>query len=66
MDLTIQRKIFNNSKHRHAICMKFGGSFFTSLTLSKCEAKASICSAIKENRILHCHKFSSFVVAVIK
>ena len=48
MDLTIQMKILNNVKYRHAICMKLGGRFFTSLTMLGYEAKASIYFAIKE------------------
>ena len=65
MDLTIQMKIFNNVKHRHEICLKFGDKLLISLTMLGCEAKVSICSAIKENLISYCRKFSEFVVAVI-
>ena len=39
--------------------------FFTFLTMLTYEAKASICSAIKENLILYCHKFAALAVAVI-
>ena len=60
MDLTIQMRTFNSE-----IYLKFWDTFFTSLTMLGYEAKASICSAIKENLILYSHKFSAFVVVVI-
>ena len=65
MEWTIQVKIFNNVKHRHATSLKSGGRFFTSLIMLLCETKASICSTIKENLILYCCKFLTFVVAVM-
>ena len=44
MDLTIRMRAFNNAKHREAVCLKFGKTFFTSLINLVPEAKASICS----------------------
>ena len=65
MDLTIHMRIYNNVKRRHAICLKLGYRFFASLTMLVLEAKANIGSAIKENLILYCRKFSAFVVTII-
>ena len=42
-------RIFNNAKLYHAIFFKFGDRFFTSLNMLGFEAKANICSTIKEN-----------------
>ena len=65
MNLTIQIRIFNNAKHRHAICLKFKDIFFTSLIMLGLEAKVRICSTVKENLALHCRKFLTFAVADI-
>ena len=54
-----------NIKHLYKICLKFGDKFLTSVTKSVLETKASTCSAIKENLLLYCHKFSEFVAVVI-
>ena len=58
-------KIIYNVKHRYAIRMKFEDKILTFLTKLVLEAKASICSKIKENLLLNCRKFSAFVVVVI-
>ena len=65
MDLSIRMRDFYNVKYRDAIRLKFGHEFLTSLTKLVLEAKASICSTVKENLLLYCHTFLAFVVAVI-
>ena len=57
--------LFDNVEHRHVIFLKFGESFFTSLTMLGLKAKTSTCSTIKENLIFYCGKFLACVVAVI-
>ena len=57
--------IICNLKHRHAIYLKFGEKFSTSLTKSVLKGKASICSTIKKNLLLYYRTFSEFVVVVI-
>ena len=54
-----------NIKHLYVIRLKFGDKFLNSVTKSVLEVKASTCSAIKENLLLYCRKFSAFVVVVI-
>ena len=65
MDLPNGMRIIYNVKHRYVVRMKLGDKFLTSLTKLEFEAKASICSTIKENLLLYCRKFSGFVIIVI-
>ena len=58
-------KFFFNGKYRYIICLKFGDKFLTSLTKLRLEAKATIFSTMKENRLLYCRKLMAFVIAVI-
>ena len=52
-------------RHCYAIRLKFGDKLLTSPMKLVLEAKASICSRIKENLLLYSRKFSAFVVVVI-
>ena len=65
MDLSIRMRVTYNVKHRYACRLKFGGEFLTFLTKLVLEAKASICSTIKENLLLYCRKFSTFVIVAL-
>ena len=65
MDLTVRMAVFDDLKHRHAICLKFGDRFFTSLTMLGIQAKASIRSTIEESLPIYSRKFLKFVIAVI-
>ena len=58
-------RVTYNVKQRYTIRLKFGGKFLTSLTKLVLDAKASIRYKIKENLLLYCRKFSTFVVVVI-
>ena len=65
MDLSIRVRFIYNVKYRYAIRLKFGDKFLTSLTKLVIEAKASVCSAIKEDLLLHLFKLSAIFVVVI-
>ena len=54
-----------NVKHRYAIRMKSAGKLLTCPSKLSLEKKARICSAIKENLLLYCRKFSVFFAVVI-
>ena len=53
-------RVIYNVKHRYAICLKFGDKFLIPLTKLVLEAKASICSTIKENLLLYHHNLTYF------
>ena len=65
MDLTIRMAIFDNAKHRHAICLKSGDRFFNSPIMLGLQGKTSVFSTIKENPPLYCRKLLAFVITVI-
>ena len=58
-------RIIYNEKHRYVISLKFGDKFLAFLTKLEFEGKASTCSTMEENLLLHCRKFSAFLVVVI-
>ena len=58
-------RVMYHVKHRYAIRFKLGDKFLTFLTYLVLEAKASICSTIKECLLLYCRKFSAFSASVI-
>ena len=53
MDLPIRMRIIYNVKHCYVILLKFGGKFSISATKYILEAKASICSIIKEKILFY-------------
>ena len=58
-------RIMCNTKHRHAVGLKFDDKFLTSLSKLVLKAKVNICSTIKENLLLYCRKFSAIAVVII-
>ena len=58
-------RVIYNVKHRYAIRLEFGDKFLTPLTKLVLEAKAIICSTVKENLHLYSRKFSAFVSVVV-
>ena len=54
----IDRERVNNVKYRNVTRLKFGDSFYTSLTKLVLKLKDSICSTIKEIALLYCRKLS--------
>ena len=67
MDLSIRMRIIYNAKHRDAAPLKFGDKILTSLTKLVLEAKASVCSMIKEKLLLYFYivYIVSVIVAII-
>ena len=57
--------IFNNVKHLHAICLKFGDRAFTFLTMLRFQDKTSIHSTTKGNLPIYCLRFTAFIIAII-
>ena len=53
MGLSIQMRTIYNVKHRYAVSLKFEDKFKSFLPKLVLKEKASICSTIKENRLLH-------------
>ena len=65
MDVYIRVRVIYNVKHHYAIRLKFGGKFLFFLTKLMLEVKSRTCSTIKENLLLYCRSFSTFVAVAI-
>ena len=59
MDLSIWMR----TKYRHAICLKFAVLYLNFLIKLVFQAEVNISSAIKENLLLYCRKYSLFIIA---
>ena len=58
-------RVIYNVKHCYAIRLNFGYKLLTPLIKLVLEAKAKICSTIKENLLLYGRKFLASVIVVI-
>ena len=58
-------RIIYNVRHHCEIRLQLGDKFLAFLTKLVLEEKGRICSAIKENPLLYCRKFSAYLVVVI-
>ena len=58
-------RLMYNVKNRYAIFLKLRVKFLTFVTKLVLKANTSICSTVKENLLLYCHKILEFSAAVI-